>query len=69
MAELNDASLMSIGKYQGTPMTKVPDRYLMDIWDRHKQKHKLGKLVYSPLKQIMRYIEDNLDAIKSNLNQ
>jgi uncharacterized protein (DUF3820 family) len=52
---LTDDSPMPFGKYQGTRMIDVPDKYLLHL-------HETGK--YNA--QVQAYIEDNLDAIKAN---
>lgn len=69
MAELDDSSPMPLGKHRGKAMEDVPDNYLMWLWEQNVQKYQKGNLTHAPTHQIMRYIEDNLDAIRSNLNQ
>lgn len=57
MAKFNDDSLMPWGKHKGVRLTEVPDQYLLWLYKARKAKG-----------DVLDYIEDNLDAIKSNLN-
>ncbi len=55
---MDDKTLMPFGKFKGEKLANVPDSYLLWL-------HKEGKL-YGEFK---RYVEDNLDAIDSNIQQ
>lgn len=49
--------IMPFGKYKGTALKNVPDEYLYYLH---------GTNIYGALK---RYIDDNIDAIKANINR
>lgn len=54
---MNDQSLMPWGKHKDTPIGDVPDEYLLWLYKANKAKG-----------DVLTYIEENLDAIASNLN-
>ena len=55
---LDDNSPMPWGKYKGQNMGSVPDSYLLWLYKENKAKG-----------DVLEYIEDNLDAIKNNINE
>jgi uncharacterized protein (DUF3820 family) len=69
MARLTDQSIMPLGSHRGKAMDKVPDDYLLKSWDKHKENYKSNKIYHASTKLVLEYIEDNLDAIKLNINQ
>ena len=54
--------IIKFGKYKGKKLKDIPDSYLLFLWGDE------GKELYenTPLKK---YIRDNLDAIKANINR
>lgn len=54
--EYADTTIMKFGKYKGCQMSEVPDEYLLYLYENCN--------LFGGLKK---YIEDNLDAIKSNI--
>lgn len=69
MQRLTDNCPMMFGKHKDKPMEEVPDDYLLWLWDKNQDKCFNGNLIHAPTLRVMVYIEDNLDAIQSNLNQ
>ena len=51
-----DNDIMPFGKYKGRKMANVPAKYLIYIYDENKCNNKVRE-----------YIEDNLDALKSEI--
>lgn len=58
--KFTDDSVMPWGKYQGEKMSNVPDSYLLWLWTD-------GQKFRANNRALFAYIEDNLDAIKSNI--
>ena len=58
----NEDYVINFGKHKGKKVKDIPDDYLLFLWGDN------GKGLYegSPLK---RYIADNIDAIKANVNR
>lgn len=60
MITYTDESILLIGnKYKGKKLKDIPDEYFIWLWQQSWFNHK------SPLG---RYIEDNMEAFKKNLN-
>lgn len=55
---LYDNSPMPWGKYKGEKMANVPASYLLWLYDNKKCN-----------KEILEYIEDNMDALESEIKQ
>ena len=58
---LDDSSPMPIGQYKGQPLSNVPDNHLLWIWTTYKRTPNLMEL--------LAYIEDNLEAIRANVER
>jgi len=56
MKKLTDKDPMPFGKYKGVIIAKVPDDYLLWLWN---------KGVEGPMKV---HIKENLEAIKTNIH-
>lgn len=53
--------VIRFGKYKGYSLKNIPDSYLLYLWGED------GKKLYED-SALKRYIKDNLDAIKANVN-
>lgn len=60
--EFTDETLMPFGIHKNKPLSQVPDKYLLDFYNAKSR----GE-VYGDGKKLYDYIENNLDAIKSNI--
>ena len=58
MSELTDESLMPFGKHKGEKMANVPAYYLIWLYENDKCSFAVRK-----------YIQDNLDVLKEEVNQ
>ena len=57
-----DDSIMPFGEHKGKKFKDVPDSYLLYLYESSKEVG--GRKLFGELKE---YINDNLDAIKSNV--
>ncbi len=56
--DVTDESMMPFGKYKGEKLANVPAEYLLWLYENNK--------VYGGIKK---YIEENLDVIRMEINQ
>ena len=63
MAKLTDNDTMPFGKHKGAKLSHVPDDYL--LWLHGDLEHKCSNFA-RPLKD---YLDENIEAIKNNLEQ
>jgi len=59
----NNDVIMPFGKFKGTDIEDVPDRYLLYL---HQNADSRYRQVYP---EVFSYIEENLDAIKLNIEK
>lgn len=55
---LTDQDPMPFGKYQGTPMSNVPDSYLIWLYNKYREEAGQGKEIRGDSHRVMLYIED-----------
>lgn len=63
---MDDNSLIPFGMYKGKKLANVPSRYLMWLYDQFKKEK---KELTSYKKELLKYIEDNMDAMDKELNK
>lgn len=57
-----EESIMPFGEYKGRKFKDVPDSYLLFLYEKSREEG--GRKLFGELKE---YINDNIDAIKSNV--
>ena len=60
---INDESIIKFGKYRGKRLEDVPDSYLIWFWNMNSETYKNKKFMHAHQRELMAYIEDNLDSI------
>jgi uncharacterized protein (DUF3820 family) len=58
LIKMNDESIMPFGKYKGEKLANVPAKYLLWLYDQSCNN-----------KELYAYIEENLDALESEVKQ
>lgn len=61
---LTDNSLMPFGKYKDFKMANVPAKYLLFLYNQN-----IGKKVWGGMSDVMVYVNDNMDALKQEVQK
>jgi uncharacterized protein (DUF3820 family) len=70
MSALNDTSKMPYGKHKGDTLREVPAQYLLWLRQEFIDKGSTGTGPFGEFnKELKAYIEDNLDALNSEMGR
>ena len=61
---LTDTSPMPFGKHADVKMANVPANYLLFLYEQN-----IGKKAFGKMNDVLRYVTDNVDALKMEVNR